>query len=722
MIMGKEASILILEDSPADADLVERELRKGGIAFVSKRLERETDFAKAITDSPPDLIVSDYRLGAFDGLQALAMVRQQCPDVPFVLVSGVAGEELAVEALTRGATDYVLKDRLYRLVPAVRHALEQAERRRAERVAVEAERKFSALTETVPAIVFVHQDGKFIYLNPAVEQILGYSPAELLKTNFWNLIHPDFRELVRTRGLSRQQGEAIPARYEFAVVTRSGATRWLDCTAAQIEFDGQPAVLGSAFDITEQKQVEEALRASKERFASFMEHLPGAAWMKDSRGRYIYANGMAEKLFQITLGDLLGRSDDELFPPAVAARFKQNDRLAIRALNGVERVETFPQQDGTHHSLLRTFPIFGRDGRPVLLGGVAFDITERLRVEEALRESEQRFRLLVEAMPDFIFRLRGDGTILDFKAPKAADLSANASDLSGKVLQELVPERLVEPARYCLECALQTNDVHSFEFQFPLRDEMRDFEARLTACGANEVLAIVSDVTERKRLEEEVLEISARERRRFGHDLHDGLGQFLAGVAVKAGLLMDDLAAASSPHKPAAKELVRLIKSAVGQTRRLARGLDPIELEVSGLVPAIEKLARETEDLFHLRCDLHAAEPSLTVSKFVGLQLYRIVQEGVNNAIKHGHPQRIEIGLASEGTHIRLYIKDDGSGFRSDTPGRTGMGLRIMQYRAHVIGGVLKVVSHPGRGTEIHCLVPVTPGRPAKARVGRPSD
>ena len=722
-IMGKEASILILEDSRLDAELVERELRQGGIAFVSRRLETEADFAKALANSPPDLIVADYKLGAFDGLRALALVRQQCPDVPFVLISGIAGEELAVEALTRGATDYVLKDRLYRLVPAVRHALEQAERRRAERVALEAERKFSALTETLPAIVFVHQGGQFLYLNAAVEQILGYSPEELLKTNFWNVIHPDFRQLVRARGLGGQNGvSTTPARYEFAVVTRSGATRWLDCTATQIEFDGQPAVLGSAFDITEQKRVEEALRASKERFASFMQHLPGAAWMKDLRGRYIYANEMAEKVFQILLGDLLGRTDEEIFPPAVAARFRQNDRLAISTVNGVEGVETFPQQDGPHHTLVRAFPIFGRDGKPVLLGGVAFDITERLRVEAALRESEQRFRLLVDAMPDFIFRLRGDGTILDFKAPKDADLFANAGELSGKALQELVPERLIEPARYCLERALQTNEVHSFEFQFPVRAELRDFEARVKVCGANEVLAIVCDVTERKRLEEEVLEISARERRRFGHDLHDGLGQYLAGVAVKAGLLKEDLAAASSPHQPAAKELVRLIKNAVGQVRRLARGLDPIEVEVSGLVPAIEKLARETEELFHVKCGLHAAQPILTVSKSVGLQLYRIVQEGVNNAVKHGHPHRIQIGLAAEGAHVRLHIKDDGRGFRSDAPGHTGMGLRIMQYRAHVIGAVLKIVSRPERGTEIHCLVPMTPGRPSRAAVGQPGD
>ena len=199
-VMPKEAFILLLEDSPRDAELVERELRRGGIGFVSKRLDTEKAFAEAINDSAPDLVLADYQLRGFNGLEALAMVRQQCPDVPFILISGVCGEELAIDALTGGAADYILKDRLYRLVPAVRHALEIADRRRTERAARETERKFFALTETLPAIVFVHQDGKFRYLNPAAEQILGYSTAELLGKDFWDVIRPDYSEIVRARG------------------------------------------------------------------------------------------------------------------------------------------------------------------------------------------------------------------------------------------------------------------------------------------------------------------------------------------------------------------------------------------------------------------------------------------------------------------------------------------------------------------------------------------
>ncbi|HEX9254597.1 MAG TPA: PAS domain S-box protein, partial [Candidatus Angelobacter sp.] len=325
-VMPKEAFILLLEDSPRDAELVERELRRGGIGFVSKRLDTEKAFAHAIKGCPPDLILADYQLTRFNGLEALAMVRQQCPDVPFILISGICGEELAIEALTGGATDYILKDRLYRLVPAVRHALELAERRRADRAARETERRFFALTETLPAIVFVHQDGKFRYLNPAAEQILGYSTAELFGRNFWDVIHADHREIVRARGLSRQKGVAVPTRYEFPIVTRQGETRWLDCTATRVEFDGQPAVLGSAIDIT-----------------------------------------------------------------------------------------------------------------------------ERLRTERALRDSEEKARALVDAIPDFILRLRRDGTILDFKAPKDMEWSIRPSELLGKALPGLAPETLAEASRYYLE-------------------------------------------------------------------------------------------------------------------------------------------------------------------------------------------------------------------------------------------------------------------------------
>jgi DNA-binding NtrC family response regulator len=127
--MSKELRILILEDLATDAKLIESELRKGGIAFSSRRVETREDFFKELRDFAPDLILSDYKLPSFDGSSALSIAKEQCPNVPFIFVSGTIGEELAIDTLKEGATDYVLKDRLARLMPAVSRALREAEER-----------------------------------------------------------------------------------------------------------------------------------------------------------------------------------------------------------------------------------------------------------------------------------------------------------------------------------------------------------------------------------------------------------------------------------------------------------------------------------------------------------------------------------------------------------------------------------------------------------------
>jgi DNA-binding NtrC family response regulator len=137
MAMEKELRILILEDKDTDAELMERELRKGGLSFFSKRVETKEDFMRELKVFAPHLILSDYKLPSFNGSSALAIARQQCPEVPFVFVSGTIGEELAIETLKEGATDYVLKERLARLVPAANRALREAEERTARREAEE---------------------------------------------------------------------------------------------------------------------------------------------------------------------------------------------------------------------------------------------------------------------------------------------------------------------------------------------------------------------------------------------------------------------------------------------------------------------------------------------------------------------------------------------------------------------------------------------------------
>jgi len=169
-----------------------------------------------------------------------------------------------------------------------------------------------------------------------------------------------------------------------------------------------------AFGI-ERKQAEEALRQSEERFAWFMQHLPGLAWIKDIQGHYIYANAAAEKAFKTPRAGLYGKTDQDIFPPEVAAQFKMNDERALTDGRGVQVIETLKHDDGVlHYSLVSKFPIPGPNGDTALIGGTAFDITEGKRAEEALRASEERYRGLFDLVPIAVYTCDANGLIQEY--------------------------------------------------------------------------------------------------------------------------------------------------------------------------------------------------------------------------------------------------------------------------------------------------------------------
>ena len=220
------------------------------------------------------------------------------------------------------------------------------------------------------------------------------------------------------------------------------------------------------------------------------------------------------------------------------------------------------------------------------------------------------------------------------------------------------------------------------------------------------VLVIARDITLRKRLEEKLLEIGTDERRRLGHDLHDGLGQFLLGISLKAKLLEEALIREKSAASWRAKEVVGLVNTAITQTRNLAHGLDPIHVEANGLVAALRNLAAQTRELFQVKCEFSCKREHLDVNPQTGIAFYRITQEAIHNAIRHGQARQIHVELAVVRKGLCLNILDDGKGFSTDSKSRSGMGLHIMQFRANSIGGHLTVESQPSKGARIKCTVP----------------
>lgn len=219
-------------------------------------------------------------------------------------------------------------------------------------------------------------------------------------------------------------------------------------------------------------------------------------------------------------------------------------------------------------------------------------------------------------------------------------------------------------------------------------------------------VALTQEIQERTRLEKELLEISERGQRQIGHDLHDGLGQHLTATAFACQDLAEQLEQKSPPEAAAASHLVKMVEEAINLSRTFARGLVPVEVAAEGLMGGFQELASNVSRQFKINCRFECDVPVLVRDSTVSLHLYRIAQEAVTNAIKHGKARNVAIRLSADSGMIYLKITDDGSGL-PEKPGGTGLGLRIMAHRASMIGAEFNIVSLPGRGAEVTCKLPV---------------
>ena len=333
----------------------------------------------------------------------------------------------------------------------------------------------------------------------------------------------------------------------------------------------------------------------------------------------------------------------------------------------------------------------------------------------ALRDADERLRAILETAVEGIITIDERGLIESVNSAAEQTFGYQAREIIGKNVSLLMPSPYrAEHDSYLAnyrrtghakiigigrEVVGRRKDGSSFPMDLSV-SEVRLADRRLFT-------GFVRDISQRKRLEKEILEISDREQRRIGHDLHDGLCQQLAGIELMSQVLEQKLVAKSKAKAARAAEIARHVRDAIGHTRLLARGLSPVTLESEGLMSALEELAADTGKMFQVACVFECESPVLVHDHAAATQLYRIAQEAVSNAIKHGKARRIVISLQWVGEQNVLAIKDDGVGLPNFVP-KTGMGLRIMQYRAGMIGGAAMVQRDLDGGTSVVCSAPRT--------------
>jgi signal transduction histidine kinase len=229
--------------------------------------------------------------------------------------------------------------------------------------------------------------------------------------------------------------------------------------------------------------------------------------------------------------------------------------------------------------------------------------------------------------------------------------------------------------------------------------------AGIELSGEKKILVVVQDVSERKQLESEIIEIANRERRRLGADLHDGIGQELTGISLMLRSLAKRAGVAAFDGAQDLNEIIALVNHAIQSTRQMALGISPVTLERGGLLPALESLvgwARDSYNL-HVRLRLFVRSP-LRIGESAAAHLHLITQEAINNAVRHGRARSVVVTLRTSRTLLSLSITDDGVGIAENPARGAGMGLKLMEYRSAVIGGVMRIKRLPGGGTRIRTV------------------
>lgn len=278
--MENNLKILILEDNKTDCELIERELRKGGLSsFVIKRVEDKESFIRGLRDFLPDVVLADYNLPSFNAVLALENMLQISPLVPFIVVTGSVSEEVAVECIKAGAYDYVIKDRLTRLVPAIVKAMDkvkvQTEKEDALLALRQSEQKYRTIFAVSPQIVLmVGRDGTVLDMNRIVQEYVGYAPAELIGKNFMglNFISGESRALILKNFEKMLKGEKIiPYEVEFSAADGHREIARLHTQALRDDKGDISGALAVLFDITEQRESENTIRRERDRARAYFE-------------------------------------------------------------------------------------------------------------------------------------------------------------------------------------------------------------------------------------------------------------------------------------------------------------------------------------------------------------------------------------------------------------------------------------------------------------------
>jgi PAS domain S-box-containing protein len=619
----------------------------------------------------------------------------------------------------------------------LRHEL--TDRARIEEALRESEARFRAMVEqSEVGITLWDGAGRFLFVNHCLAQLLGRPEEEVVRLSLREVTQADDLRAILVR-FDRLANGGPPFVLEWRYLRPDGSPVWSNTTASAVrDAEGRVQyVVGIVQDVTHRKKAEAALakaqrelRRSEEHFRTLIEHTSDIITIVDESGVILYGSPSVERVLGYPPDELVGRIGMDLVHPddkshlLEARRAASQDPLALQ--HGVEF--RFRHRDGNWRTLeaLGSALQYRSAGPRAVL--TLRDVTDRHRIDAALRESEERLRLTIDA---------GKCGIWDW------DVAANHVTCSGRVyeLHGLTPETFGGRAEDFL-AVIHPEDMNRVEEAIRRTlEEHVDYgiEYRVVHPGTGEVrwvwtsgrvlfdregkplrmLGAALDTTERRRAEEGLLasheqlrrlahrldEVREEELTRVSREVHDELGHALTALRLDLGWLLPKLSRNREPVRRKADEMLRLVDDAIDTVGRIASGLRPPILEDLGLAAAVEGLLERFANQTGTEIELLAAKDD--VPRTARRALYRIVQEALTNIARHAHASQVRVVLECSADLVLLEVADDGVGIQAGMFGKRGsLGLVGMRERAAAIGADFQVQTRPGGGTLIRVALP----------------
>ncbi len=583
----------------------------------------------------------------------------------------------------------------------------------------ESEERYHNLTDAAFEGIGISENGRIVDVNEQMLKMFGYERNEMIGRQIIDFVAQESRSAVADN--IRTGSEEI---YEHRLLRKDGSSLIVEARAKMVRVDGRMLRMSALRDVTAQKKVEQALRESEEKFSKAFHTSPDSMSITDlETGRYLEVNEAHEKIFGFTRKESIGRSPLEL------GILENNEALEQmrHSLSEHERIRNREVQvrtrDGRILTILYSAESIELGGRPCVLR-VVHDITDRKRAEEALRESEQRFRSYFElASVGFAITSR-EKRILAVNDEYCRILGYSREELLRKTWAELTYLEDVDTNKVLFEQAMSGKiDAYTLNKRL-IRKDGQIIRATISARCVRRpdgtpdyFVSLLLDITEREEAIEreqraraeytlQLIASQEAERERIAGELHDSLGQSLSIIKNHAQLvlLQKRLAAATRKEVEIISDTTTV---AITEMRRISQDLHPYQLDHLGLTGALNALVESTgkassinfETKFDLVDDIFPHEAAGS--------LYRVVQEGLNNILKHSQAKNSRIRLERDSHEMRLVIEDDGMGFDPDEKAK-GMGLKNMAERMRILGGQWKLDAAPGKGVRIEINIPIS--------------